>query len=117
MIPLLQGTKVFLALGSVDMRKAIDGLSQLVAGQLQMDPFSGHLFAFCNRRRNLVKILLWERNGFWLFQKRLERQVFHWPRSEKEVLELGIREMNWLLDGLDPLQIKPHKTLHYSNII
>ena len=61
------------------MRKSMDALSALVSGQLSLDPFSGHLFAFRNRRRNLVKVLYWDRNGFCLWQKRLEKDRFRWP--------------------------------------
>lgn len=116
MIPLGSETKVFLALGFTDCRKAIDGLSILVSRHLALDPFSGHIFAFCNRKQTMIKLLLWERNGFWLLQKRLERQRFRWPRSKDEVMELSFRELNWLLDGLDPLLLAGHKKLVYSTI-
>ena len=66
-------TRVFIAPGVTDMRKAINGLSLLVTDQMELDPFSGHLFAFCNRKRDMVKILYWDRNGFCLWQKRLEK--------------------------------------------
>lgn len=117
MIPLGSNTKVFLALGGTDMRKGMDGLAALVVGKLCGDPFSGHVFAFCNRQRNTVKLLLWDRNGFWVLHKRLERQRFRWPRTESEVMELSIRELNWLLDGLDPTGIKGHHKLEYSTIL
>jgi transposase len=68
-------TRVFLALGVTDMRKEINGLSVLVEGQLELDPFTGCLFVFCNRRRTTVKVLFWDRNGFALYQKRLEGPV------------------------------------------
>lgn len=110
------GTKVYLAVGVTDMRKAIDGLSILVSRQLALDPFSGHLFAFSNRRRTMVKLLFWDRNGFWLFQKRLERQRFRWPESKSEVLEMSARELSWLLDGLDIRHINGHRKLSYSTI-
>ena len=58
------------------MRKSIDGLSILVSRQLQLDPFAGHLFGFCNRSRTIIKLLYWDRNGFCLWHKRLERPVF-----------------------------------------
>lgn len=67
------GIRVYLALGNTDMRKAINGLSVLVEGNLSLNPFSGHLFVFTNRRRNILKILYWDRNGFCLWQKRLEK--------------------------------------------
>jgi transposase len=71
MFPALPEIKVLLAVGVTDMRKSINGLSILVAEQLELDPLSGHLFAFCNRKRDIVKILYWDRNGFCLWQKRL----------------------------------------------
>ena len=106
--------RVFLAVGTTDMRKSIDGLCLLVQMQLALDPFAGHLFGFCNRRRNMVKILYWDRNGFCLWQKRLERQRFVWPESQHQVLGLDGRELNWLLEGLDLRQYRSHETLHYS---
>jgi transposase len=68
--------QVFLAVGATDMRKAINGLCLLVQGHMELYPFAGHLFGFCNRRRNLVKLLYWDRNGFCLWQKWLERHRF-----------------------------------------
>ncbi len=61
-------------------------------------------------------MLLWDVNGFWIFHKRLERQRFKWPVSEADVLEWTPRELNWLLDGLDPLRVKGHAKLEYSTI-
>jgi transposase len=71
--------RVFLAAGSTDMRKSINGLSILVERALDLDPFAGDLFVFCNRRRNMIKILYWDNNGFALWHKRLEKHRFRWP--------------------------------------
>jgi len=101
----------------VDFRKAINGLSALVVEQLERDPFSAHVFGFCNRRRDQVKLLYWERNGFVLWQKRLEKDRFPWPREgEEQVIELSGRELNWLLDGLDVFRLRPHQALSYSAV-
>jgi len=108
------GIKVYLAMGNTDMRKAINGLSLLVASNMELDPFSGHLFVFCNRRRNILKILYWDRNGFCLWQKRLEKHRFRWPESESEVLNIGHRELMWLIEGLEIYQREAHKSLSYS---
>lgn len=110
-------TRVFVALGSTDMRKAINSLSLLVEGTLALDPFSGHLFVFCNRRRTLVKVLYWERNGFCLWQKRLEKHRFQWPKSPQEVLEIRFGELGFLLEGLDLGQLHPHETLKYASLM
>ena len=117
MIPVPMDFKVYLAVGVTDMRKSINGLSILVADQLDLDPFSGHLFAFCNRKRTMVKILYWDRNGFCLWHKRLEKDRFRWPSSSEEVLGIGRRELNWLIDGLSVEQREAHKRLRYSVIL
>ena len=108
--------KVYLTLGNTDMRKSIDGLSLLVSEHLNLSPFSGHLFAFCNRKRNMVKILYWDSNGFCLWHKRLEKDSFKWPTSKAEVLTIGKRELGWLMDGLCIHQQDAHKPLKYSTI-
>lgn len=105
------GLKVYLALGSTDMRKSVNGLSLLVSEVLDHDPLSGHLFVFCNRRKTILKILYWDRNGFCLWYKRLEKDVFRWPRDEGEVMEIGHRELMWLLDGLEVKQYRAHRSL------
>jgi transposase len=112
----LEGVRVFLALGPTDMRKSINGLSALVRHFMGMNPLSGHLFVFTNRQKNMVKILYWDRNGFCLWHKRLERDRFTWPESEKEVISISQRELMWLMDGLDIRQITAHQRLHYTQI-
>jgi len=108
------GVRVFLAPGSTDLRKQIDGLAMVAEQQLARDPYSGHLFCFCNQRHKQVKILYWDRTGFCLWQKRLSREHFHWPKSEQEVLELSDRELSWLLEGMQLPLPGGHKTRHYT---
>ena len=117
MISPINGAQVYVVLGNTDMRKAIDGLSTLVAGPLGLNPFSGHIFVFSNRSRTAIKLLVWDRNGFWICHKRLEKERFRWPRSESEVMSMTSRELHWLLDGLDPTKIDGHRTLDYSQIV
>lgn len=107
--------RVYLAPGVTDMRKSIDTLAILVAEQMAQDPLSGHLFAFCNRKRDTVKILCWDRNGFCLYHKRLERDRFRWPDNATEVQRIGLRELRWLLDGLSLVQ-PAHGRLHYQTV-
>jgi len=113
MVPI--NTRVYLSLGSTDMRKAINGLSIMVEDCLKLDPFSGHLFVFCNRRRNIIKILYWNRNGFCLWQKRLEKDRFKWPENEEEVFLISRKELSWLVAGLDITTA--HPTLKYETLI
>lgn len=93
-------------------------LAVLVENHLQRDPFAEGLFVFRNRQRSSIKILYWERNGFCLWQKRLEKERFFWPKKESQVVvALTTQQLNWLLDGYDIAQLKPHKTLQYSSIL
>ncbi len=108
--------QVYLAPGITDMRKSINGLSMLVADQFELDPFSGHLFCFCNRRRDIVKILLWDRNGFCLWHKRLEKDRFQWPQSEQEVMSISGQSLSWLLDGLSIEQVDAHGLLTFDTV-
>ena len=107
----LTNSRVFLAIGSTDMRKAINGLSIMVEQHLGKDPFCGDLFVFCNRRRNMIKILYWDKNGFCLWHKRLEKHRFQWPRCADELVMIAARELEWLLDGLD--FTSAHQRLYY----
>lgn len=104
--------RVFLAVGITDMRKSINGLSVMVEQAMALNPFTGDLFVFCNRRRDIIKILYWDHNGFCLWQKRLEKQRFPWPRRQEEVILIGQKELEWLLAGLD--YTCAHKQLRYS---
>lgn len=110
--------EVYLCREPVDFRKAINGLSIVVEEALGLDPFATRLYVFRNRNRDRIKILYWERNGFVLWQKRLERDRFPWPNVEAEdVVTLTGRELNWLLDGIDLFRIKPHASLSYSSVL
>lgn len=109
---------VYLCREAVDFRKSIDGLAALVEGMLVMNPFSEHLFCFVNRKRDKIKILYWERSGFCLWYKRLEKGRFHWPRfRDGEPITLTGAELNWLLDGIDLKHLKPHPRLTYQTIL
>ena len=110
----LTNSRVFLAIGTTDMRKAINGLSIMVEQHLGEDPFSGDLFVFCNRRRNMIKILYWDKNGFCLWHKRLEKHRFQWPRYADELVMIAARELEWLLDGLD--FTSAHQRLYYRAV-
>jgi len=100
--------QVYLYAEPVDMRKSIDGLSILVEQEMELQPNMDALFVFCNRGRDKIKMLCWERNGFIVWYKRLEKQRFRWPKTE-ETLSLSGKELNWLLDGFDLFNNKPHQ--------
>ena len=108
------GDGVYIAVGVTDMRKSVNGLSLLVEEHFELDLFSGSLFAFCNRKRNIVKILYWANNGFCIWMKKLEEEIFRWPESEHEVLEVSSKALGWLLDGLD--LDHAHRKLSYKKV-
>jgi transposase len=108
--------EVYVCTEPVDFRKQINGLAELVEGELALDPFSAKIFAFTNRRRDRCKLLVWERNGFVLWQKRLERERFHWPRVGVATVRLTGQQLNWLLDGFDLARWRPHQVLAFESI-
>lgn len=101
----------------VDFRKAINGLALIVQDALLLDPYSETLFVFINKTRNRIKLLYWERNGFCLWHKRLEKNKFAWPLNHNTAtVELTTQELNWLLDGFDIWRTPPHQQLFYDNV-
>lgn len=110
--------RVYLAAGSTDMRKSIDGLAAIVQESFKLDPFSSNLFVFCNKNRNKIKILQWEHNGFWLHYRRLEKGIFQWPKENYTApVILENREFQWLLAGLSLEQKQAHKKVDSKLVI
>ncbi len=108
---------VYLACGSTDLRKSIDGLAALVQEEFQLDPFSSALFVFCNRKRDKLKILHWDYNGFWLYYRRLERGTFQWPTKKDAPMKVSQRELRWLLDGLSLQQWQAHQKVTARTLV
>jgi transposase len=94
-------SRIYLKTGKTDFRKSVNGLSILVEETMKTSVTGGDLFVFCNRGKNRLKILYYDRNGFCLWYKRLEEDKFRWPKNAEDVLELTREELNWLLRGLD----------------
>lgn len=88
---------------TIDFRKQIDGLIMLVSDHLLLNPTSGQLFLFRDRTGKKIKILWWDKNGFWLFYKRLEKGKLIFPRSSEKAMALTRDQFSWLLSGLDCL--------------
>lgn len=104
--------RVYIKPGHTDMRKSFNGLTGIIQNEFGLEPYSKSLFVFCNRKSNLLKIIYWDRNGFCIWQKRLEQDRFPWPEDEKSVIEISQEELNWILNGIDFR--KAHQTLDYS---
>ena len=103
--------RVYIACGYTDLRRGIDGLAGIVQHQFRLDPFSNALFLFCGRKRDRIKALYWEGNGFLLLYKRLEQGVYQWPRNENEVRALTPQQYRWLMEGLKVDQPKAHRAV------
>lgn len=118
MLSISGSEKVYLAIGSTDMRRSIDGLAAIVQQCFKLDPFSSSLFVFCNRKKTMLKILHWEYNGFWLYFRRLEKGTFKWPVNQSgNTLLIGNRELNWLLTGLSIEQKQAHEKVDAKAVI
>lgn len=110
--------RVYLACGSTDLRKSIDGLAVLVREGFDLDPFSSCLFVFCNRQRDKIKILEWDQSGFWLYYRRLERGRFRWPEEHgASTVTVTRRELRWLLDGLPLVQRQAHPVVTARTVV
>ena len=110
----LSKVRIFLRPGNTDMRKAVNGLSVIVQEIMRQDPFSGSVYLFCNSDRKLLKAVYWDKTGFWLSQKRLEKAKYPWPQDESEVRELTAEQLRMLLAGID--FFKAHKEVFYKSV-
>jgi transposase len=109
--------RVYLATGSTDLRKSIDGLAAIVQEGFSLNPFSPCLFAFCNRKRDKIKILHWDHNGFWLYYRRLEKGRFKWPQQGAGAVVVTRRQLRWLLDGLPFEQRQAHPPVTAGTVV
>ena len=117
MIHLPASVRVYLCLTACDMRKSFDSLHALVREYLELDAFAGHLFVFASRRRDRVKILYWDRDGFALWSKRLEEGTYVVPfgeRGEERRREITAQELAALLSGIDLQQATRRKRYERS---
>jgi transposase len=104
-----RAVRVYVATAPCNLRKSFDGLSNEVRAVLAENPLSGHVFAFLNRRKNQVKLLVWTRGGFTIVAKRLERGTFTFPQrvtSDAKSVQLDAHELAMLLEGIDVTSVK-----------
>jgi transposase len=106
--------RIFIRPGYTDLRKAVNGLSVIVEQEMSGEPFSGNVYLFCNLERKLIKAVWWDKTGFWLSQKRLEKEKYPWPETMEAVKELSSEELSMLLKGID--FFSAHKPLYYKNV-
>lgn len=120
MLTLPSSVRIFLATEPTDLRKGFDGLAAATRHVIQQDPLSGHLFVFINRRRNRMKILIWQASGFLLLYKRLERGTFKLPKTPgpgDKSLKIGSADLALMLEGIDLRGARRRKHWSPSNSI
>jgi len=110
----IKEVRIFIRPGYTDLRKASNGLTVIVQEEMEQDPFSGSIYVFCNRERKLLKAVYWDKTGFWLCQKRLEKEKYPWPQTKDAVQELSGEELKMLLKGIDFFKV--HKPLSYKKV-
>ena len=99
---------------AVDFRKAINGLVVIVEQSMALSPYCDAVFVFCNRARDKLKMVYWDRTGFALWYKRLEKDKFQWPRELNDpVIELSATQLDFLLRGFSVVE---HQSLHYQSL-
>lgn len=112
MLTLPANTRIYLALTPIDMRRSFDGLNAVIIDVLQQNPLDGHLFLFRGKGGDKIKALMWDRNGFAIWYKRLEKGRFKWPTKAVHSLEISTQEFALLLDGIDFTKLKRLPTFH-----
>lgn len=111
-------SKVYIAYGATDFRKQIDSLCIEVKSKFHLNPYEKAAFIFCNKKRNSIKVLCYDKNGFVLAQKKLldkEKMKFQWPRNSQEMKNITIEQLNWLLSGLKINQEKCFKEIELTD--
>jgi transposase len=111
-------TRVYVAIGATDMRKGFEGLFGIVRDRLMIDPLSGHVFVFCNARKNRLKILYWDGSGLWICSKRLEKGRFSWPGQgdENGKVRLSQEQLTMLIGGIELKQTR-RKDWYWKEIV
>jgi transposase len=110
--------KVLIHREPVDMRRGINGLCELVGVENMGDLMKPHLFVFCGKRRHSIKVLYFDKSGFAMWQKKLEKARFHWPKKfEEKIVTLTPEYFDWLLSGYDVWKMKPFEKLNFEKLI
>ena len=114
MLSLPPSVRIYLCTVPTDMRRSFDGLSRMALEVVREDPFSGHLFVFVNRRKDRVKILYWDRDGYAIWYKRLEEGTFRFPEHEDGKVEMERSTLLLLLEGIDTESARRRRRYHRS---
>ena len=106
---------VYLHRDYVDFRKAINGLVEIIESQMSLSPYQDAIFVFCSKTKDKLKVIHWDRTGFVMWYKRLEKSKYAWPvRHDDDVIELTAEQWQWLLSGYNIVLMQGHEALHYG---
>ena len=110
-------SEIYLHREPVDFRKSINGLTLIVEQEMRLSPFGDALFVFCNKTRDKLKVVYWDKTGFALWYKRLEKDKFKWPRKHADaIISLSDEQWHWLLSGLDIQKLRTHQPLQFQSL-
>ena len=107
-------TRIIIRPGTTNMLASRDQLLEITKNIMKDDPFSGAVFLFCNRKRNILKMIWWDKTGFWVAQKKLEKGHWPWPDTQEQVRQLNMDQVEMLLKGVD--FFKGHEEQFFSEI-
>ena len=108
------GVKIYVRPGFTDLRKGCGGLISVITNEMKLDALSESVFLFCNKNRKLIKVIFWDKTGFWLAQKRLEKATWPWPKTSEEAREITGEELEMILAGIDFWHA--HEELKYNKV-
>ena len=105
--------RIYVRPGSTDLRKGISGLCSIIVNEMNLDALCGSAFLFCNKTHRLMKVIFWDKSGFWLAQKKLEKSTWPWPNTEEAAREIKPEQLEMLLAGIDFW--RAHEELHFDS--
>lgn len=109
-----ENAKIFVRPGSTDLRKGVTGLAEIIENGMKLNALSESVFLFCNKNHKLLKVIFWDKSGFWIAQKRLEKSTWPWPMSEDAAREINSGQLEMLLCGIDFW--RAHEELHFKSV-
>lgn len=105
--------RIYVRPGSTDLRKGVSGLCSIIVNEMNLDALCGSAFLFCNKTHRLLKVIFWDKSGFWLAQKKLEKSTWPWPNTEEAAREIKPEQLEMLLAGIDFW--RAHEELHFDS--
>ena len=109
----LEEARIYVRPGATDLRKGVSGLCSIIGNEMNLDALCGSAFLFCNRTHKLLKVIFWDKTGFWLAQKRFEKATWPWPMNEEAAREIKSEQLDMLLTGIDFWHA--HQELHFKS--